>query len=511
MDMDDIIPEGNTNFPKANMKQHEYIGFQMKNCVCKINDKGSGFFAKIPINKNNKMPVLFTNNHVIDAKSLEDNLPIFYSFSMGKKMKINHMEKRKKYTNEYTDITIIEIKEKEDELKAENFLELDDIDENFFDQDKNQISKALETYYKDKPVYNISFPSAEVVVSYGKITEMNKSFRIRHYCETQPGSSGSPILNNYSLKVFAIHRGASKIVQDKNECQIIFPDIIEFRNSKDNLKIIKKTKDEKDNKRESELKIGKMISNDDINDSNLSNNPNIYNSMTIKYKVSEYDDKIRILGKKFVENNKSNCEILLKGKKIVFTEFIEVDAKMQNEGYIKLQLIQIKPITNMSYMFGKSSLSEEKIPLEKIYENDWDTKNVTNMSKMFCECEQLIYLPNLNSWNTDKVKNMSFMFFGCEKLKVLEGLEDWNTKNVENMNNMFAYCRSLETISDFSKWNMEKVKDISYMFYECNSLLFITGLDKWNVKSVKNDNNLYYGCRSLEYEPDTSSWNKNRE
>ena len=52
------------------------ILFQMENCICKIYLKngeiGTGFFCKIPFN-NNLLPVLITNNHVLNKDDIDNN------------------------------------------------------------------------------------------------------------------------------------------------------------------------------------------------------------------------------------------------------------------------------------------------------------------------------------------------------------------------------------------------------------------------------------------------------
>ena len=54
----------------------EKIVSQMKNSICKIYRNkdlvGTGFFCKIPF-KNNLLPVLITNNHIINAKDINYN------------------------------------------------------------------------------------------------------------------------------------------------------------------------------------------------------------------------------------------------------------------------------------------------------------------------------------------------------------------------------------------------------------------------------------------------------
>ena len=100
------------------------ILFQMENCICKIYIKngeiGTGFICNIPFN-NNLLPVLITNNHVLNKDDIEDNKIIKLMINNKvKKIEIDNL--RKKYTDENIDITIIEIKQNEDGIY--NFLEL---------------------------------------------------------------------------------------------------------------------------------------------------------------------------------------------------------------------------------------------------------------------------------------------------------------------------------------------------------------------------------------------------
>ena len=52
------------------------IVYQMENCICKIYNNngltGTGFFCKIKF-QNNLLPVLITNNHILNEKDIENN------------------------------------------------------------------------------------------------------------------------------------------------------------------------------------------------------------------------------------------------------------------------------------------------------------------------------------------------------------------------------------------------------------------------------------------------------
>ena len=98
-------------------KGTENILNQMNNCVCRIynNGNGTGFFTKIPF-KSKLLPVLITNNHIINQNDINNSKIITFDLNNNKilkKLKIDN--NRLRYTNKKLDITIIEIKD-EDKL-----------------------------------------------------------------------------------------------------------------------------------------------------------------------------------------------------------------------------------------------------------------------------------------------------------------------------------------------------------------------------------------------------------
>ena len=62
------------------------------------------------------------------------------------------------------------------------------------------------------------------------------------------------------------------------------------------------------------------------------------NSITIIYKNNNDDNKIRIFGKEFVENNKNNCKIIYKSKEFLLKEYFEMQKK---ENILKINLFGI--------------------------------------------------------------------------------------------------------------------------------------------------------------------------
>ena len=107
--------------------------------------QGTGFFTKIPINdnKNELLPVVITNNHVINNELINNkNIKIILNIKGKDKFQNFEMNNdRCFYTNEDLDTTIIQLKES-DEIN--NFLELDE----------NIINNGDNSGYKGEAVYN---------------------------------------------------------------------------------------------------------------------------------------------------------------------------------------------------------------------------------------------------------------------------------------------------------------------------------------------------------------------
>ena len=106
-------------------------------------------------------------------------------------------ESRKRYTyindNEGIDFTIIEIKPNKDNIY--NYLEIDD--------------EILELECNRKSIYLLHYPKDKKLVSYGLINGIIEGKKINHYCNTEEGSSGSPILSLNNYKIIGVHYGGS--------------------------------------------------------------------------------------------------------------------------------------------------------------------------------------------------------------------------------------------------------------------------------------------------------------
>ena len=75
------------------------------------------------------------------------------------------------------------------------------------------------------------------------------------------------------------------------------------------------------------------------------------NVMSIIYNNNNYDLSINIFGKKFVNLNKDKCFLLINGNNICELNDIYICDKKRKEKMIKIKLIEVKIIDNMSCMF----------------------------------------------------------------------------------------------------------------------------------------------------------------
>ena len=104
------------------------------------------------------------------------------------------------FTCKELDVTIIEIKPNLDYINY--FLELDN--------NINQNEETLSNYYDKHSIYTLHYLKGEkVLVSYGLLHHI-KEKELYHTCNTDQGSSGSPIISLNSFKVLGIHYGSSK-------------------------------------------------------------------------------------------------------------------------------------------------------------------------------------------------------------------------------------------------------------------------------------------------------------
>ena len=140
------------------------------------------------------------------------------------------------------------------------------------------------------------------------------------------------------------------------------------------------------------------------------------NEIIIKYCIGK-EDKIRIFGDKFVENNKSNFQMIINDNSCELSSFYNIKKEKEKEN----EVLEIK--------------------LKQ-------TNDITNISQMFIGCSSLIELPDISKLNTNNVIDMSYIFCQCNELSSLPDISKWNTKNVTNITGLFQQCSSLTELPD---------------------------------------------------------------
>ena len=183
--------------------------------ICKIITptlKGSGFFIKYLID-NEYFYYLMSNEHVIKENIIKnkDKIYVYYDNEFENLEII--LDKEKRYIRTFLDInidaTIIQILP-EDKINEVYFLspELDNLDPHSF---------------KGKRIYIPQYPFGKKLKNArGIISDIFDNYGFIHLASSEPGSSGSPIFLNDSIKVIGIHKQGHKNKME-NYGDFIFP------------------------------------------------------------------------------------------------------------------------------------------------------------------------------------------------------------------------------------------------------------------------------------------------
>jgi len=478
------------NYPEAvSYKSTKTILDQMKKNICKIcmkdGSKGTGFFCKIPFpNNNHLLPVLITNNHVMNELYL-NSVKSFIIKQNENEFKEILLDNRLKYTNKEYDITIIEIKEKKDGINE------------FLNIDEDIINEESNISYLNESIYILQYPNDEKLVSYGILKDImeNKQYNFNHLCCTYSRSSGSPILNLINNKVIGIHKEANK--NNYNRGLFLNYPIKDFIKNNENVLSINNHRSNIINSRLNKPEVIKneIILTIDISDKDINNN--------IYFLDYAWEDG-------FKEFNNSNVNLFINNKKEQFKNYfipekegiytIRLEPKflMKNCRYmfrccekitsINLSSFNSKNVVDISYIFCGCS------KLKNINLDSFNTKNVKTMRNTFRDCYSLNNL-NLLSFDTTNVIDMHSMFRGCTNLKSIN-LSTFNVQNVEFMDRMFLECHSLANL-DLSNFNSKNLIYLSEMFMECKELTNIN-LSSFNTNKVTNFSNMFSECLKLK-------------
>ena len=197
--MEERIDEGLIKRAKKIMLLDKTKLKKMNKYICKIigNNIGTGFFCRIKYGID-LIEVLITNYHVIDDNFLDNNKEL--KFYINNKSKIINLDKNSKiYSSIRDEYDIMIIKLDKEEIK------------DYLDENDNIFDINSENSYKNEQIYILHYPnSGEASISYGCGIEKIDEYNIKHLCNTEPGSSGGPILSLLTNKIIGIHKGCIK-------------------------------------------------------------------------------------------------------------------------------------------------------------------------------------------------------------------------------------------------------------------------------------------------------------
>ncbi len=168
----------------------------------------------------------------------------------------------------------------------------------------------------------------------------------------------------------------------------------------------------------------------------------------------------------------------------------------QRVSYLDLSSFDTSNVVNMSLMFYKC------VFLFDLNIKSFNTSNVTNMQGMFYHLDNVRSL-DVSGFDTRKVYNMKEMFFCCASLESLD-VSNFNTSNVTNMVGMFHYCNCLKALN-ISGFDLSKITSLDSFFASCRNMVLITGLADLDVSHITNMSFIFYYTGPLNYQ-DISDW-----
>lgn len=177
--------------------------------------------------------------------------------------------------------------------------------------------------------------------------------------------------------------------------------------------------------------------------------------------------------------------VKIDGETIIPTEngFAKLNKIIPEGDLIKTVNVNVLPAlnaNNLKLSFGYSSF--EKIPDGLI---NWS--KITNMDKMFMECQ---YLKDLGDINSSNVTSMNNTFTNCIFLSDFSKL---NLSNVTNLTNTFRNTQITDDI--IANFDTSNVENFNGTFYYCSNIKIFPSI---NTSKGKDFSNMFSGAMNLE-------------
>ena len=337
---------GNKIKPQVDLETANKVSKSICKILIKNEEKpgvGTGFFF---IYKNVKY--LITCYHVVEPTVKKFEVELFDKNIFEFELNNRYIE----YLEEPLDITIIALKNSDEFI---NFID-------YLDYDLNYIKGYSQ--YKDVNILNLGYPKGlKLVAESGKIEQI-EDFEFYHDINTNPGSSGSPIILFNTLKVIGIHKN------EDNEKKLNVATFID---------VIFKKLDEKEKDKSND--VNKISEENEVNVIDIEVLENFicsinYNPKGKKYKDLGYLIKIPILKKTkhitgLLTKYYINENVLFHTKKIniynnhnLLESFIPEDRFIFSDEFLKATFIEIdtdKLHLNNIDIYERDAISEEII------------------------------------------------------------------------------------------------------------------------------------------------------
>lgn len=189
----ELVDEKDTNESNPSSSFSQILKSNQATCKIKVNNtSGTGFFATIPVIKNNmRMCGLITSNHVLSMNELLQGRTFSLIFDSNRRKKeIKLDDKKIRFTCPLIDISFIEFSP--DELdRSVRYLELNE-----------SISKANESAFITQHSSN-----SDCSIAQGVIKEI-WGFDINHSVSVGSDYSGAPLMNNEGI-VIGVQKSSS--------------------------------------------------------------------------------------------------------------------------------------------------------------------------------------------------------------------------------------------------------------------------------------------------------------
>ncbi len=167
-------------------------------------------------------------------------------------------------------------------------------------------------------------------------------------------------------------------------------------------------------------------------------------------------------------------------------------------------LYELTVVSNGKIMAPKSSsyLFAYFSNMYTINFENFDTSDVTDLSRMFYNCK-LLKAADLTSFDVRKVTTIYDLFSYCEKISSID-VSNWQTDSLVTANGVFYRCLELTTL-DLSSWDISKVTTLRSMFNSCPKLEYLN-ISTWkSTSALKQMEIMFYCCYKLK-ELDFTGW-----